>query len=1813
MFDSTKSSFFSLRGAILFCVVLCSLSEDPVHAEITVHGSNSNYEETGGDWLTMGSNDIDGSGGLGSDGFFFFGDFDGDNESNQPFSLHVKSEPSYVTAFEQGANWTSAADEFASYGPIDNPNDLNGSNDLAGVGLTTNGGAGTNNEVMTFTIEGLAPGGIVRVGVLAGTEGSTNGRWDPTSITLSEGTNSATVGNHDTNPLPLNPGGGNTGWVFFDLDANGTYAVSTTKRLDTQGSGVGGLTFDSVGAVLDITDPTDTDGDGIGDDWELFYFEDLSNDGTGDSDNDGLSDLLEWTNGTLPLTSDSDGDGISDGLEVVSGADPNSASSQPTFAAAPETYPYEPMSLRDSVMVFNEVHYHPAGDDSSLEFVEFYNQFAPDVDISNWRLDGEVTFDFPEGTILPGGGYLVVAKDPAALASATGFSGALGPFDGTLSNGGGDLKLYNNNRSFRSSSSGSGSVGEVLDDLEARRLMDEFEYEDAAPWPVGPDGSGTTLTKIDERTESANPYRWASSVTMNGSPGIENDLVLLKSAIAINEVSADSDANFRIELFNYGQSAVDLSGMIVRSSDPLHDDYVISTGSLASGAFLVIDANTLGFTPVDNDRLFLLGVGALSLVDAVRVDNRALARSPDGVGRFLRPSVATFGAANTFNIEDAIVINEIFYNAYPQYSPFLERDEEWLELHNRSGSAIDLSGWELSGGIRYSFPDNTVLSPGGYLVVARDSVALSAKHPGIAVIGDYSGQLGNSGDLIILEDDFGNPADEVQYRDSGQWHRETDGGGSSLELQNANSDNSLAEAWEPSDETARNIWQTYSYEQVAVDDSMGLNDFHELQIGLLNAGEFLIDDVSVIENGTTEMIQNRDFDSDSVGAEADKWRVVGTHGSHGKTMVANDPDDPSNQCLHVVATAPTENRHNKIETTFANGEEIVPGNTYRISFRAKWIKGSSLLNTKLYFNFVQRTHVLAAAEVWGTPGAVNTAAVSNFGPNLSELSHSPVVPDSGAPVTVRVKASDSNNVQSMVLRYSVNDASFSSANMVLDGQHYVGTIPGQSASATVRFYVEGRDSLGALRELPEAGASGGAFYKVQDGLADTSGSRHNLRIIMSESDRQFLFLNTNRMSNDRFPATVIENEETVYYDVALRLKASAHGRFNDYGFNLRFGPENLFRGVHESFSVERGGLTQQGLSKMLINRAGGGYWSFYDDVAFVIPPTVSDRGVAFLSLSRHTGSFFDGLFPDVDQGGTLFNHELHYAATTTVGNDPEGLKIGNPFTNNTGNYQLIDRGDDKELYRWGFQIRSARDRDDYSKIVELNQVVGELSGDELKEALDELIDVDQWMRTFAMIALNGTDDVYTRLFEHNFRFFVRPTDGKIITFQWDMDRAFRVGRTSTLIPTRNRDDVAYPIAKAFEIPEYRRIFDGHLNDLVETTFNSNYASVASDILADALGRGVNHTNYINNRANFASTQLPNTTSFAITTNSGIGFSTSSNVVTFSGNAWIDVFSIEVDGIEYPITWMDNGTWSVDVPVVTGSNTLSFAAFNNRGTVVGTDSITVTNSGSLELASATNLTISELHYNPVDPTLTEEAAGFTDADDFEFVELVNLDSVNDVNLGNVTFSNGVSFTFPVGTILAPDERILVVANQAAFETRYGVGATVIAGEYSGSFRNSGERVQVDAADGSVILDFTYGDSEPWPTAADGDGHSLVFARGDHNDPFAWRSSVAIGGNPGTSDSIPFTGGDLVDYVLASPLSVEFEGDFFIVSYQVNLAADQVVVNARFSTDLEQWTLATEADLVSRTNNGDGTATFSFRGPLPVSTPSKQFADLLLTTP
>lgn len=296
------------------------------------------------------------------------------------------------------------------------------------------------------------------------------------------------------------------------------------------------------------------------------------------------------------------------------------------------------------------------------------------------------------------------------------------------------------------------------------------------------------------------------------------------------------------------------------------------------------------------------------------------------------------------------------------------------------------------------------------------------------------------------------------------------------------------------------------------------------------------------------------------------------------------------------------------------------------------------------------------------------------------------------------------------------------------------------------------------------------------------------------------------------------------------------------------------------------------------------------------------------------------------------------------------------------------------------------------------------------------------------------------------------------------------------------------------------------------------------------------------------------------------------------------------------------------------------------------------------ASAANLVVSEMNYNPSDPTPAEIAAGFTAGNDFEYVELLNI-GASAVDLTGVSFTAGIGFQFtaalsPSLLRLEPGQRVVVAENPAAFTMRYGTSAGLkLTGPYSGNLSNGGETLTLLNAAAGIMKSFAWFDAEPWPVDADGNGFSLVLnnppANPDHSLPESWRSSAQAGGTPGSNNGTappvnPASDDDndglaaVVEHALGlnpavpngTPVlqtrSQDFvvnnvPGTYLVIEFQRTLSADGVTITPELSTALNSWPAAA-LTYVSTRNNGDGTATVIWRSTALRDTLSRVFLRL-----
>jgi hypothetical protein len=1156
----------------------------------------------------------------------------------------------------------------------------------------------------------------------------------------------------------------------------------------------------------------------------------------------------------------------------------------------------------------------------------------------------------------------------------------------------------------------------------------------------------------------------------------------LPPVLALNEISAATSSNGFIELVNLSGAELDLDGYVLSTENDPAREVVFSNQTLSAGAVLAISTNGVQA----GEKVLVLSPNRQRVLDARVATNRLRGRSSVFPGRWLFPDNPTPGLTNSFAFHTDIVINEILYHGSPirEGTNFIESAEEWIELSNRGGTAVDLSGWELDGGVRYTFPTGQVLAAGSYLVISN-----------------FSGSLSNRGELIALRDAANNPADEVHYHDDGAWPYAADGGGVSLELRNPWADNARAESWQGSDSSGQTSWSNYTFRSVVSASAVGPDaQWRDFVIGLLDSGEVLLDDLSVVadpDGAAVQLIENGSF---STGLSS--WRP---RGNHRHCEVVPDPDAPGNPVLRLLALGPTEHMHNQLDTTLANGESVNNGTVYEISFRARWVEGSNQVLTRLYFNRFPKRHLVEVPGQAGTPGAINSRYMANTGPTWSHFQHDPVVPDAGEPVMVSAEVKDPAGVDpaSLLLWYRVGSGAWNSVPMqAVTNARYRAAIPGQAAASVVQFYVDGADNLGLASSFPAPGADGRALYKVQDGQASQNGL-HTLRIMMTPEDLAFQLTNIHLMSNEHLGCTVIYRESEVYYDVGIRLKSSERGRVRDnrIGFKLRFQPDRLFRGIHRTIAIDRSeGQTvgqREILQDHLLNHAGM-VPSRYNDLAKLIAPSPNHTSTAMLQLARYGNVFLDGQFSDGGDGD-LFEYELIYYPRNA---DANGYKT--PQSDGVVGTRLRDLGDDPENYRWNFLLKNNRARDDYHRLIEYVRTF-DLSGVAFTQQADALIDTDQWLRTMAMAVLTGSGDSYPANSSHNAMFYFRPSDGKALYFPHDMDFSYSTTRSIF----QNQDLSSFVNAD----PKYRRRYLGYLDDLMDTTWNTGYMQAWADHYGQLLAGQAfsSHLAFIGARAASARSQLESNVApvtFAITSNGGSDFGVSAASYTLEGDAWVDIRTIQRAGDPVPldISWVDKDSWAIEFPLLPGPNLIQLEGFDYQGQLAVTDSITLSNTGNLYPAGPGNLVVSEIMYHP---------AGTNDT---EYLELQNI-SLHPIDIRDVVVSEAVAFTFAgtaLGT-LGPGETVLVVRNQAAFEQVYAPGLPIAGVFGPQSLANEGERLRISGTGGQTIRDFRYDDDIPWPTLPDGFGYSLELhapaGNPDHSLASSWRAGITPGGTPG----------------------------------------------------------------------------------------------------
>jgi hypothetical protein len=127
-----------------------------------------------------------------------------------------------------------------------------------------------------------------------------------------------------------------------------------------------------------------------------------------------------------------------------------------------------------------------------------------------WKFSG-ITFEFPTGTILSPGEYiLVVPTDPAVFRAAhpevSAGTRVFGPYTGALDNAGEKIRILE-------------PSDPETDGSYVYYTVDELKYQNASPWPTT---TGTPIAKTSLGSFSNDPINWAKEFVSTGTPGKAN-------------------------------------------------------------------------------------------------------------------------------------------------------------------------------------------------------------------------------------------------------------------------------------------------------------------------------------------------------------------------------------------------------------------------------------------------------------------------------------------------------------------------------------------------------------------------------------------------------------------------------------------------------------------------------------------------------------------------------------------------------------------------------------------------------------------------------------------------------------------------------------------------------------------------------------------------------------------------------------------------------------------------------------------------------------------------------------------------------------------------------------------------------------------------------------------------------------------------------------------------------------------------------------------------------------------------------------------
>ncbi len=565
----------------------------------------------------------------------------------------------------------------------------------------------------------------------------------------------------------------------------------------------------------------------------------------------------------------------------------------------------------------------------------------------------------------------------------------------------------------------------------------------------------------------------------------------------------------------------------------------------------------------------------------------------------------------------------------------------------------------------------------------------------------------------------------------------------------------------------------------------------------------------------------------------------------------------------------------------------------------------------------------------GTPGDSNSVERADVAPLILDVSHTPAVPASVDPVTIRARLVDelsSGADASLFWRVDGAGQPFSGQAMHDDGQHgdgiagdgiFAATIPPHADETVIEFYIRSTDGYGNQRTWPAPTQPSGLqdanlLYQVLDAHAASTpwdpGSVPVYLQVMTAAERAE-FQGVNRASNAQFNATFISMDGTgteVRYNAGVRIRGSGSRDHNPPNNRINIPSDDPWNGV-DQININVVGVSDQIAGSALFRLAGLPAADAHAVMMYSNGQNLNGTQ-PYAHLETLNRDFASNHFSG-DGGGNL------YKGRRPNESPPGGLGAG-----------LVYFGSDPAPYV-SYQKLTNEGAADWSDVIQLTNILNNSPEDTFLQDVAEVVDVDEWLRFFALNALLDNTEgglVNGDRQGDDYAMYRGVTDPRFRMIPHDLDSLFSNPRRSffrmTNVPALDR---------LIRHPEILPRYYAQLTDLIQNVVSTENASATLD---EAL-RHVSSQTFIDRIKQFLADrgawilgEFPHT----LTVDPGLPvsgefFHTTHPWLNLSGTTpTVQTRSVLVNGL--PVTELPgDGTWSFSSDAATGDDQVLLSA------------------------------------------------------------------------------------------------------------------------------------------------------------------------------------------------------------------------------------------------------------------------------------------------